>query len=100
MNEADDLEIRDFEFDSFNIRHLAVHGLTEEMIWDIWLDDPVVVPDRPLHSGTHLLIGMDSAGVLRTIAIVCVDDERGLWRPITGFPTEREDERGAWYGED
>jgi hypothetical protein len=99
MEESDDVEVRDFEFDAFNLRHLVLHGLTAEAIWDIWLDAPVVVPDRPPHSGTHLLIGMDSTELLWTIAMVCVDDELGLWRPITGFPTEREDERSAWYGE-
>lgn len=99
MEEPHDVEIRDFEFDAFNRSHLAVHQLDEAAIWDIWLDDPVVVPDRPRHSGTHLMIGMDSHDVLWTVAIVCVDDELGLWRPITGFPTEREDERDAWYGE-
>jgi hypothetical protein len=45
------------------------------------------------------MIGMDSGGVLWTIAMVRIDDETGLWRPITGFPTEREDERDAWHGE-
>ena len=45
------------------------------------------------------MIGMDSGGALWTIAMICVDDELGLWRPIRGFPTEREDERDAWYGE-
>jgi uncharacterized DUF497 family protein len=99
MEEPDDIEVRDFEFDTFNLTHLVRHGLDAETIWDVWLDEPVVVPDRPRHSGTHLLIGMHSGGVLWTIAVVCVDDELGLWRPITGFPTEREDERQAWYGE-
>ncbi len=46
------------------------------------------------------MIGMDSGGALWTIVMICADDALGLWRPITGFPTEREDERDAWYGED
>jgi len=100
MDESDDVEIRDFEFDEFNLRHLAAHGPDAALIWDVWLDEPVVVPDRPRHSGTHLLVGKDVFGTLWTIAIVRVDDELGLWRPITGFPTEREDERDAWYGAD
>ena len=99
MEESDDTEIRDFEFDAFNTRHLATHGLTAAAVWDVWLDEPVLVPDRPQHSGSHLMIGMDAGGALWTIAMICVDDELGLWRPITGFPTEREDERDAWYGE-
>jgi uncharacterized DUF497 family protein len=45
VNEADDVEIRDFEFDEFNLRHLATHGLSAEAIWDVWLDEPLVVPD-------------------------------------------------------
>jgi hypothetical protein len=99
VEESDDIEVRDFEFDEVNLRHLAAHGLTASVVWDVWLDEPVAVPDRPRHSGTHLMIGMDSGGVLWTIAMVRIDDETGLWRPITGFPTEREDERDAWHGE-
>jgi hypothetical protein len=86
VEESDDIEVRDFEFDEVNLRHLAAHGLTASVVWDVWLDEPVVVPDRPRHSGTHLMIEMDSRGVLWTIAMVRIDDETGLLEADNGIP--------------
>lgn len=99
MQEPENVFVKDFEFDERNIRHLAKHGVTPEFVWLIWFDQPVFVWNRPPHSASHLMIGMDPLGVLWTIALTLVEYESGTWRPITCFPTEREDERNAWHGE-
>ncbi len=96
IDDDQDVEIRDFEFDTWNTQHLARHGVRPATVWDVWFDRPVVIQNKEDATGTHLMIGEDTVGVLWTIAILLMDDETMSWRPITGFPTEHEDEERSW----
>ncbi len=65
---------------------MANRGVTESTVWEVWFDQPVIVPNYPGRSGTYLMIGLDSQEVLWTIPLVEVDPGMALWRPITAFP--------------
>jgi uncharacterized DUF497 family protein len=93
----DAAQIRDWEFDERNRDHLARHGIDDNLVWDVWAGNPILVPNKPGRSGSHLMIGPDSTGRLWTIAVVLIDSDLGLWRAITGWPSERK-ERESWEG--
>ncbi len=90
-NDALDVEVHGFEFDGRNAEHLARHGLTEEVVWDVWAGDPRAFPNRPERPATHLLVGADSTGRHWTVAILLVDSATYTWRPITGWPSTRKE---------
>jgi hypothetical protein len=96
--EVEDLQIRDFQFDELNRAHLGVHGVTQDVVWDVWEGDPRVFLDlrQPTRSGSHWMIGPDVRGRYWTIVIVSVDDRLSLWRPITGWPSKAKEEQ-AWH---
>lgn len=87
------------ELDSGNLDHLARHGVTEERVWQVFLGPARYVTNAPAtgRSGTHLMIGPDAAGRFWTIVLAMVDEETGRWRPITGWPSTRKEER-TWRG--
>lgn len=92
-----EVEIRGFEFDARNLDHMAKHGADENVVWDVWSGEPRCFPNRPApnRSGTHLMIGPDANGRVWTIAMVLIDPELALWRPITAYPSSTK-ERRAW----
>lgn len=91
----DTIRIRGWDFDERNRAHLARHEIDDNLVWDVWAGNPILVPNKPGRSGSHLMIGPDSSGRLWTIVIVPVNDDLGLWRAITGWPSERK-ERESW----
>ena len=94
---VDAVDVRDWEFDERNRAHLARHGIDDNLVWDVWAGNPMLVPNKPGRSASHLMIGPDSNGRLWTIVIVLMDDDLGLWRAITGWPSDRK-ERESWEG--
>jgi len=76
---------------------MARHGLEPNIVWDVWADTPIVL-SRVGRAGTHLMIGEASSGRIWTVAILLVDVELGLWRPITGWPSTRKEAK-TWRGE-
>jgi len=92
---VDTISIRGWDFDERNRAHLTRHGIDDNLVWDVWAGSPILVPNKPGRSGSHLMIGPDSTGRLWTIVIVPVDEDLGLWRAITGWPSERK-ERESW----
>jgi hypothetical protein len=96
--QLDQVTVDDFQFDKGNLPHLAAKGIDENLVWEVRLTDDVRVFEdkREGHrAATHKMIGPDSMGRLWTIAMVLVDDELALWRPITGWPSKRK-EGDAW----
>jgi len=73
---------------------MAVHDLEPNIVWDVWADEPILVP-RVGRSGTHLMIGQESSGRVWSIAVLLVDDELDIWRPITGWRSTRR-EKKTW----
>lgn len=82
--------VREFEYDRHNLAHLIERGIDEELITEVWLDEPVFALNvrGGRRVATHLMIGEDAAGTLWTIALLEVDQAAGVWRPITGWPAE------------
>jgi hypothetical protein len=89
--------IDDFQFDDDNMGHMARHGVSKALVFDVAVHSPriFVNPPTPNRSGSHLLIGPDTSGRMWTIVIVWVDGAAALWRPITGWPSTGK-ERRAW----
>lgn len=88
------IEVAELEFDDHNRRHLRDRGrLDESVIIEVWAGDPVFAQNLPApeRSGTHLMIGPDVVGDLWTVVLVCVDEDAGIWRPITGWPSKRKE---------
>lgn len=90
--------IEGFEWDEANAEHLLRHNLTPEVV------DEVATVGRPIlwrkrqrrrqrRSTRRQLIGRDRYGIFWTV-VVEPTRERGIWRPITGWPsTPREIDR-------
>lgn len=90
-------EIREFEFDDRNLRHLASHEIDANLVLDILTGEPVIAVNEPRHdrSGSHLMIGPSAMGRYWTIVIIEVDSEAGVWRPIRAGQAHR---RSLSYG--
>ena len=86
-------EIRDFEFDYRNLAHLAERNIDANLVLEILAGEPVfaVNEPRPDRSGSHLMIGSAANGRHWTIVIVEMDEQLGIWRPITGWPSTRKE---------
>jgi hypothetical protein len=95
LNADPAVAIHGFEFDTANLAHLARHEIDENLVWDVWADQPVVVFNRRDRAGTHLMVGQSSAGRCWTIVIVLAQDAPNRWRPITGWPSTGKEKR-AW----
>jgi len=91
------LYIEAWDWDQGNVDKLSKRGLTPEMIEDdIWLGAPSYNHNRRGRAATHIMIGPDRGGALRTICIYQVDDDTGLWRAVSGWRSKPHEE--AWYG--
>ncbi len=88
--------IADLDFDQLNIQHLARHDVTPGIVWEVLIDSPVFFENRPEQTASHLMIGSDVKGKKWTIAIVLIDDDDWIWRPITGWESDKS-EREAWF---
>jgi uncharacterized DUF497 family protein len=93
-------EIRELEFDNRNLEHLAPRGIDPNLVLEILAGEPVVAANEPKsdRSGSHLMIGPAANGRHWTIVIVEVDEDLGIWRPITGWPSTRK-EIQLWHAE-
>jgi hypothetical protein len=78
-DDADDLE-----FDEVNEAHLARHEITPLEVFQVWVNDPIYLPNKKGLSATWLMLGDTAGGRALTIAILCVEVTRRL-RPITGW---------------
>jgi hypothetical protein len=74
VQEFEDAFVREFQFDERNTRHLQRHGGSPDLVWLIWLDQPVFIWNRQPHPVTHLMIGVDPLAVLDGCS--CVDRVR------------------------
>ena len=76
------LRIDAFQWDEGNISHLH-DSATVEMIEEALDNNPIVLPNRPGHLATHVMIGIADNGMHLYVPILQVSP--GLWRPITGW---------------
>jgi hypothetical protein len=77
--EADDLV-----FDEVNEAHLGRHRILATEVTQVWLNEPVYVPDRKGLAAAWLMLGDTSGGRSLTVAVITVERIRCV-RPITGW---------------
>lgn len=77
--EADDLE-----FDEWNEAHLARHQVTATEVTQVWLNDPVYLPNKKGMTAAWLMLGDTNSNRSLTVAVVVLEITSRL-RPITGW---------------
>lgn len=82
-----EIEIRDLEWDDENRDHAGRHGLTEAITHMVLTMKPLFFPNKLGRRAAIMMIGPAIYGEFWTIPIVA-SDEDGIWRPITGWPSE------------
>ena len=75
------MEIREFEWDDFNIEHIAGHGVFPDEVEDVAFDDDPWI--RKGRKGTRYMLGYTVAG--RYLFVVYVLKGKGLARVITSM---------------
>lgn len=94
-----EITIAAFEIDERNRLHFTSHGIDDALIYEVWLgtahyrENPPPPEGSRARSGTHLMIGPSADGRIWTIVIVEVDPPHHVWRPITGWPSTRREQR-------
>ena len=77
-----------FDWDQYNIEHLAEHGLDPLLVAQVYDSEPkLVAHSADGRSGSHKIIGPDRQGTFWTIIVLELPDDR--WRPITGWESTK-----------
>ena len=84
------------DFDDANIEHMSAHELTPDIVLEVLWDAPVFVENAPGRTAAVLMTGRALSSTLWTIALVLVDDNAWIWRPITGWNSTKS-ERQTWF---
>jgi hypothetical protein len=93
---AVELYIEGWDWDDGNIDHLALRGISPELIEDeVWLEAPRYLANRKGRSASHLMVGPDSGGRFWTICILQVEEDPAFWRAITGWQSKPHEIQ--WY---
>lgn len=82
------LRIVDFEIDEHNEREMAAHGVTPSEVFQVLLSGSWRL--RKNHGAQavqrpYIMIGLTDGGRLLYIPIQLIDEELGVWRPVTAF---------------
>ena len=83
-----------FEFDDANEAEFAGHGIYPEQILQVLSNPHRIEANRRRRRATHRMIGLDAGGRWLTIPIEPTH-ERGVWRPVTAWPSSMA-ERGRF----
>jgi hypothetical protein len=76
--DADDLE---FEVNEI---HLALRNITATEVTQVWLNQPVYLPNKRGLTATWLMLGDTSGGRSLTVAVITLESLLRL-RPVTGW---------------
>ncbi len=87
--------ISEWEWDDFNEEELAHHGLSRDVVEQVWLEHPRFRRNKRQRAASHQMVGPDTGGTIWVICIVQSSFEPGLWRAITGWCAEESDI--TWY---
>lgn len=74
----------DLDFDDENEAHLARHAITPTEVAEVFMDQPVFVPNKKGLAAAWLMLGDTTGGRALTIAALVLEAQRRL-RPITGW---------------
>ena len=80
--------VSELEFDDNNLAELEVHGISMKQVVSVLQENPRFFPNRKERSGTRLMIGPDSGGVMLSVPII-ETPVKGRWRPISGWPSKK-----------
>ena len=83
-----EIEVFEFDWNDQNEGHCARHGLTPVTAKEVKDGAPKFFENDPEKTGTHIMIGPDAAGRCWTI-VIKPTDQRGHWKPITGWPSDK-----------
>jgi uncharacterized DUF497 family protein len=88
--------VAEFEFNDDNLDELWEHGITDEDVLSVHeRSDTLFLRNKKKASGTHKMVGRDASGRLLTIVLKPISRRQGIWRPITGYPSNPH-ERRKW----
>lgn len=85
-------QIYDLAFDDENEEKLGRRGISPEDVLDLLSQPHVLIRNRRRRRGSYKMIGRDSAGRVLTI-ILERTTIKTTWRPVTGWPSSRAEER-------
>ena len=88
------VEVTDLKFDDANTDKLHSHGVTVREARQVLLNAPRFLRNRSEGGAPFVLIGPTFGGRFITLPIDPTD-ERGVWRPRTGYPS-RANERARY----
>lgn len=88
--------IEEWEFDEWNLAELAAHNADNDTVIAVWSEAPRYRKNTKGRPG-YRMIGSDQRGAIWTIAIRPVDRQPGVWRPVTGWVLENDDDDMIWY---
>ena len=87
--------VEEWEWDDDNLGHLAAHGLGRRTVEQVAAEAPRFRRNRRGRAASHQMVGPDAGGAFWTVCVAEAPGRPGLWRAITGWPSE-EHER-SWY---
>ena len=80
--------VAEFDFDNDNLDELWEHGVTDEDVLCVHEGgDTLFLRNKKRATGTYKMVGRDARGRLLTIILSPVSRRKGIWRPITGYPS-------------
>jgi uncharacterized DUF497 family protein len=74
----------DLEFNEINEAHLARHGISATEVTQVWLNEPVYVPNKRGLTTAWLMLGDTAGGRSLTVAVATLQVVQRL-KPITGW---------------
>jgi len=83
--------IDDFLFDEENEEEITSHGLSIIRVLQILENVSITMPNRKQRRGQYLIVGRDNGGTCISAPIEPTF-KKGLWRPITAWPSKKSEE--------
>lgn len=81
-------------WDSWNIAHIARHGVTQDEVEEICHNDPLVQTGK---KGRLLIIGFNQGGKMLTV--ILDEESQGIYYPVTARAASKK-ERKLYKGEE
>jgi len=78
-------------FDEENEEKISAHGLSIHQVLQLLDNVHIIIPNRKQRRGIFLLIGRDNNNICISVPIEPTD-KRGMWRPITAWPSKKGEE--------
>jgi hypothetical protein len=90
------VEIAELDWDPTNVGKLARHGIIRREVDGLVNRGVYTVRVHRGYPDQVRITGATAAGRLLTVALELVDEERSLWRPVTGWEATADEEAYYW----